>query len=198
MKKLCTFFNIIIISLTQAQSIEEINNLREKVLKNLSSYESLQYFNEVVSNEDAMKYDTAYFYCDNKGELIYINWKTRSHAFNIVGDGIDITELFFLDGQVVFRRNWGYSFENPQWHLEPNLDETKVHVYESTRRYFDKNGEALMDYEGRKTQGKHKDRFTLLDSIPLEEVRRLIWTDRCDDCIEEDYISVFKRLIEEK
>ena len=198
MKKLLTLFSIIILSQSKAQTIEEINNLREDVLKNLNRYESLQYYNEVISNDDAMRYDTACFYYDKKGDLVYVNWRQRSHTFHIAGDGVEITELFFMKNNVVFQRDFFYQFLNPQWHLESNLGETKVRVIESTRRYFKENGEALMDYEGRKAEGLYKNRFTLLDSIPLEEVRRLIWTDRCDDCIEEDYIRVFERLIEEK
>ena len=198
MKKLLTLMGIIILSQAKAQTIESIDSLRKYILKNLDQYESLQYSNEVISNEDAMRYDTACFYYDQKGDLVYINWRQRSHTFHIAGDGVEITELFFMNNSVVFRRNFFYQFLNPQWHLEPDLEDTKVRVIESIRRYYSMDGSALMDYEGREAEGKYKDRFTLLNNIPLEEVRRLIWTDRCDECIEEDYLSVYRKLLAEK
>ena len=33
--------------------------------------------------------------------------------------------------------------------------------------------------KGREAEGKYENRFTLIDNIPLKEIRRLIWTDRC-------------------
>ncbi len=198
MKKLLTLISIIFLLQAKAQTIESIDSLREHVLKNLDQYESLQYFNKVISNEDAVGYDTACFYYDKKGELVYINWQERSHTFHISGDAIDIIELLFFDGKVVFYRNWGYSFKNPQWDKESNLSNTNISISESVRRYFSHDGTALMDYQSRETEGKYKDRFTLLDHVQLKEEEPLIWSDRCDDCIEEDYLSVFERLIEEK
>ena len=115
-----------------------------------------------------------------------------------MGDVINYSELVLMDNQVVFYRRWGYSFENSQWHLEPDINETKVSISESIRRYYAIDDSALMDYDSRETEGKYKDRFTLLESIPLTQVRRLIWTDRCDECIERDYLSVYRKLLQEK
>ena len=198
MKKLCTLVGILSLIQINAQTVEDIDNLRNQILENLEHYESLQYSNKVISNEDAMSYDTACFYYDKKGELVYINWRKRSHTFHIAGDGISIIELFFLNGRAVFQSDFFYQFLNPQWHLEPDLSETKVRVIESLREYYQEDGSALVEYLGREAEGTYKDRFTVLDSIPLEEKLQRRWSDRCDDCIEEDYIRVFERLIEEK
>lgn len=178
------------------QTIQEIDKLRNNILQNLEKYECLEYFNQVIYNDDAMGYDTAHFYQDSNENIIYMKWQTRAHSFHITGDSYDITELFFMNNKVVFNRSYGYYFENPQWHLEPEINETKISMSESIRRYYKEDGTAIMDYERRETKGKYKDRFNLLDSIPLIEVRRLIWTDRCDACIEKDYLSIYRKLHE--
>lgn len=97
MKKLLTLISIIVLLQAKAQTIESVDSLRDHILRNLDQYESLQYFNKVISNDDAMRYDTACFYYDQKGDLVYTNWRQRSHTFHIAGDGVEITELFFYE-----------------------------------------------------------------------------------------------------
>jgi len=184
--------------LLEAQTIEEIDQLRTETLQKLDQYECIEYIAKKILNEDAVQYDTARFYINSDNKLIHMKWKSRSHAFHIVGDGIGFTELFFIDDQAVFKRNYGYSFKNGQWHLEPNLDETKVSVTESLREYYRLDGSALMDYIGRSAEGIYKNRFTLLDTIPLEAKLERRWSDRCDECIEEDYLSIYRELLKEK
>jgi hypothetical protein len=198
MKKLLTLIGFIILSQAKAQTIESVDSLRKHILENLNQYECLEFTTDGILNEDAHRYDTARFYRNTEGNLVYINWLRRGHYYHIMGDVINYSELVLMNNQVVFYRNWGYSFVNPQWHLEDYPNETKVQVAESIRRYYSTDGTALMDYEGREAEGTYKDRFTLLNNIPLEEVRRLIWTDRCDKCIEEDYLSVYRKLLAEK
>ena len=183
---------------SNAQTVDKIDSLKSSVIENLDQYDYIEYFNKSIANEDAVGYDTAYFYHDTNGELAYIHWRERSHTFHIMGDHIGITELFFMNGKPVFRKKFGYSFVNPQWHLEPDLNETDISVVESIREYYKVDGTALVNYDGRKIEGKYQDRFTLLDSIPLVETRRLIWSDRCDECIERDYLSIYRKLLEEK
>jgi hypothetical protein len=197
-KYILTLFTIIISMVVRAQTVEEIDQLRTKILQNLDRYKCLEFIDDKILTEDSHQYDTAEFYQNENGALVYVKWVSNYHYFHITGDNYGIAELFFIDNQAVFRRNYGYSFENPQWHREPEVDETKVSVFESIRRYYKNDGSALMDYESRKSEGKYKDRFTMLDSIPLKEVRRLIWTNRCDECIEEDYLSIYRKLLGEK
>lgn len=199
MKKLLIFIALLFFVLNQvnAQTIEEIDSLRKHVLENLDQFESLQYSKKEISNSDAVRFDTMCFYSD-KENLVYIKKKETSHTFHITGDAIDITELYFLDGEVVFRRNFSYQFVNPQWDKEPELDKTEVRVFESIHRYYSLDGSAIMDYESREAEGKYEDRFKLLENIPLKEIRRLIWTDRCDECIEEDYLSIYRKLLKEE
>ena len=198
MKKLLIILGMTINIVSNAQTTDSIDSLRNSIIENLDQYNHIEYSNKSISNEDAVGYDTAYFYYDINGRLVYINWQERSHTFHIMGDHIDITELFFMNGSVVFEKDFGYSFVNPQWHLEPDLDETDISVVESTREYYKVDGTALVNYESRKTKGKYKDRFTLLDSIPLTETRRLIWSDRCDECIEKEYLSIYRKLLEKE
>jgi len=198
MRQILSIVGLISCLIVDAQTIEDIDQLRADILQKLDQYECLEYVDDKTLNEDAHQYDTARFYRNVKGDLVYIRWYTRSHAYHIVGDAIDITELFFLDRQAVFYRNWGYSFKNSQWHKEPDINETKISISESIRRYFDKDGSTIMEYVGREAEGKYEDRFNLLDSIPLEEEERLIWTDRCDECIEEEYLSIYRELLKEK
>jgi hypothetical protein len=73
------------------------------------------------------------FYRNTEGNLVYINWLRRGHYYHIMGDVINYSELVLMNNQVVFYRNWGYSFVNPQWHLEDYPNETKVQVAESIR-----------------------------------------------------------------
>jgi len=198
MRHILSALGLITALVATTQTIEEIDKLKVDILENLDQYERLDYENNKILNENAHQYDSANFYQDSNGDLVYMRWQSRGHTFHISGDDIDIIEFVFIDGKAVFRKDFGYYFKNPQWHLEPDINETEVFVAESIRRYFNKDGSAIMDYESRTTEGKYKDRFTLLDSIPLEEVRRLIWTDRCDECIEEDYLSIYRKLLEEK
>lgn len=198
MKKLLTFFVVVLSLQSQAQTESFIDSLHVSVLRNLSSYEVLFYTNETISNEDAMRYDTARFYHKKSGELIYINWRERSHTFHISGDGVSIRELLFLNGPVVFQRDFFYQYLNPQWHLEDNIDNTDVRVVESLREYYKSDGSALIEYEGREAEGEYKDRFTLLDSIPLVPKLQRRWSKRCDECIERDYLSVYRELVENK
>lgn len=183
---------------TRAQTVEEIDQLRANVLQSLEQYERLDYFGEETLNEDAVQYDTVYFYRNRDGEMLYMKWLSRRHYFHITGDIIDITEMFFLDGKAVFRKRFGYSFENPQWHREEDINNTKVAVAETNRNYYKLDGSALADYEGREAQGIYERRFSLLDSLPLVERERLIWSERCDACIENDYLTVYKGLLEQK
>ncbi|MGL1886336.1 MAG: hypothetical protein OCD76_07455 [Reichenbachiella sp.] len=197
MRQILTILILVTSIVVRAQTVEEIDQLRTEVIKNIDRYKCLEYIDDKILTEDSHQYDTAEFYQNEEGVLVYIKWVSNFHYFHITGDDYGITELFFIDNHVVFRRNYGYSFENPQWHRESNLDETKVLVSESIRRYYKKNGAALMDYESRKVEGKYKDRFTMLDRVTLEEVRRLIWTDRCDACIERDYMIIYQDLLRE-
>ena len=61
---------IVVLLQAKAQTIEGIDSLRGNILKNLDQYQSTQYSNKVILNEDAVGYDTACFYYDKKGELI--------------------------------------------------------------------------------------------------------------------------------
>ena len=198
MKSLLTLFGFVLSLGAEGQTIESIDNLRESILQNLDEFESVQYYNETIDNEDAVSYDTASFYYSQEGYLVYINWKKTSHTFHISGDGISITELFFDDGSAVFKRRFFYQFINPQWHLEPSLDETEVNVVESLREYYKSDGAPLMEYKSRNANGIYRDRFNLLDSIPMEEKLQRRWSSRCDECIEEDYLVVYRTLIAEK
>lgn len=188
-------FIIVGVSTVNAQTVKEIDSLRNSVLENLDRYTCVQYFDKEISNEDAVGYDTAYFYHDGKGNLVYMKWRERSHTFHISGDAIDITELLFSNGKVVFERSLGYQFLNPQWHKEEDINGVKISVVESKRNYYKEDGTALMDYRSRKTEGKYKDRFHLLDEVPLEETRRLIWSNRNDSWTEENYLSVYRELL---
>lgn len=199
MKNLLLYISILFIALNQVkgQTIEEIDSLRKYILENIEQFESLEYSNKEIFNSDAVGFDTLCFYSDREN-LVYIKKKETSHTFHLTGDTVDITELYFLDGQVVFRRGFGYQFVNSQWDKEPELNKTEVRVFESTRSYYSLDGSAIIEYESREAEGKYEDRFKLLENIPLKEVRRLIWTDRCDECIEEEYLSIYQKLLEKK
>ena len=198
MKKLLTLTGLVILTTVNGQTIKSIDSLRDNILMNLQQYECLKHTFQKPMNDDAVRYDTAYFYCNDQGDLIYISWQTRGHYFHITGDVINISELIFQNNKVVLRIKYGYSFDNPQWHQEQDLNEAKIHVSESIREYYHEDGSALMEYKGREAEGVYKDRFTLLSRVPLEEERRLIWSNRCDECIEEEYLSVYRRLLKEK
>lgn len=174
-----------------AQTIETIDSLRKSILKNLEQYECLEYKHKEILNEDAVKYDTAKFYRNSENELVYVKWQSRSHTFHISGDGVDITELIFSNGKVVYKRTFGYHFLNSQWHRENSISETKVSVSESIRNYYREDGTPLVEYESREAEGRFADRFNLLDKIPLKPTRKLLWSNRCDQCIEEDYMKVY-------
>ena len=198
MRKLLITLGMIATIVSNAQTIDKIDSLKSSVIENLDQYDHNIYLNEEILNEDAMRYDTVCFYHNKQDELVYVKWYSRTHTHHIAGDGIDITELFFINDKVVFRNDFGYSFVNPQWHLEPDLDEAKISMTESTREYYREDGSALIDYKSRSAEGKFKDRFTLLDAIPLEEKLQRRWSDRCDECIEKDYLSIYRKLLEEK
>jgi len=184
----------------KSQTKEYIDSLKDAVLKNIENYRYIKYISKKILNEDALQYDTAYFYRD-KEKLTYMKWQTRSYYSHMMGDGIRIIELFFLNEQAVFRRRFSYSFENPHWNLEEDIKETKVSVIESTRHYFKEDGTCIIEYESREAKGRYKDRFTLLDSIPLVGNTGTGWlrigcSDRCESCIE-DYMKIYRSLIEE-
>ena len=181
-----------------AQTIEQVDSVRNYTLANLDQYDCIEYFNERILNDDAMGYDTVKFYHKKNGELVYMNWRTRTHTFHIMGDDIGIFELFFIDGKAVYRRDFSYSFDNSQWHKEPDQDKVKVTVIESIRQYYKEDGSPLGSFESREAQGEFKDRFTLLDSIPLEKERKLFWPKRCDECLEKDYLKLYRKLLKEK
>ena len=69
-----------------AQTIEQIDSLRNHTLANLDQYDCIEYYNERILNDDAMGYDTVKFYHKKNGDLVYINWLDRSHYFHIQGD----------------------------------------------------------------------------------------------------------------
>lgn len=179
-----------------AQSIEEIDSLRRHILQNKNQLESFRYSKKEILNEDAVSYDTLCFYTF-KNELVYVNRKVTSHTFHLSGDAIDFTEFFLLDEKVVFKRRFGYQFKNPQWHLEPDINKARVIVTESHRAYYNKKGKTIMEYKGREVEGDYKNRFVLLDTIPLKEVNSFIWEDHCEECFEEDYMELFKTLNED-
>ena len=182
----------------KGQTVEEIDQLRTEIFENLDQYKCLEYTNDKTLTEDSHQYDTVEFYLNASGQLVYVNCVSNYHYYHITGDGYAIVELFFIGDKVVFKRNYGYSFKNSQWHLEPDLDDTKVSVIESLREYYRLDGSALVDYKSRRAEGKYADRFTLLDSIPLEAKLERRWSDRCDECIEEEYLSVYRELLKEK
>ncbi len=184
--------------ISKAQTVEEIDRLRIDILQNLDQYQSVEFSNEIISNEDAVRYDTARFYYDEQFKLVYIHWRERSHTFHVSGDGIRIRELFFWKEKVVFRRNLAYRFLNPQWHREPDINETEVSVSESIREYYNLDGTALGDFQSRRAEGKYKNLFALLDSIPLEQKLSRRWSDRCDECIDRDYLTIYRKLLEEQ
>jgi hypothetical protein len=195
MKQILTILVVILSMVAKAQTVEEIDQLRADILDNLDQYECLEFVKKTNSNEDAVKYDTARFYHDKKGDLVYVNWRERSHTFHISGDGIDIIEFFFIDGQAVFKRSYGYYFLNPQWHREPDINETKVFTAESIREYYKLDGSALVEYKSRKIETRYKDRFKDLGVIPLEQKLERRWSDRCGDCIEQDYMVIYRDLL---
>ncbi|MGM0582762.1 MAG: hypothetical protein ACQETL_18955 [Bacteroidota bacterium] len=194
MKKILILIGFFGFIQVNAQTVEQVDSLKKHVLENLDKFESFEYANKEISNEDAIRYDTACFYHNGNGELVYINWRTRSHTFHITGDGISISELFFLNGEVVLHKKFFYQFLNPQWHREQDLGKTDVRVIETLREYYKVEGNALMEYKARESKGIYQDRFTLLDSIPLEQKLQRRWSDRCDDCIEEQYLRIYKKL----
>lgn len=198
MRNIFTIVAIVVCTSTQAQTVTTIDSLHKSILKNLTEYNCLEYADKVIYNDDAVGYDTARFYYDDKLTLVYINWINRTHTFHISGDDIDITELIFLNDQVVLKRSYGYSFQNAQWHLEPALNETLVSVVESIREYYREDGSALMEYMSRSTEGVYRDRFSILDDTPLKEKLQRRWSIRCDECIEEDYLSLYQKLLAEK
>jgi len=184
--------------IANSQTIEEIDRLRTDILQNLDQYKCLEYTTEKILNDDAVQYDTAQFYRNSKGELIFIKWRSRGHSFHIAGDVIKVRELVFKDSKALFKRNHGFSFKNPQWHKEPDLNETDISISESIREYYNLDGMSLGDYKSRRSEGKYKDRYTLLEKIPLEAKLQRRWSDRCDECIERDYLSIYRKLLEEK
>lgn len=198
MKKILTLIGLVALTNVNGQTVDSIDNLRINILSNLRQYECLKYEFEEPINDDAVRYDTAYFYCDNQGDLIYISWQARSHYFHITGDVINISELIFQNNKAVLRINYGYSFDDPQWHREPDLNETKIHIFESTREYYKEDGSALVEYKGREILGTYSDRFSLLNSIPLEQKLERRWSNRCDECIEKEFLNVFRMLLEER
>lgn len=198
MKEILIIIGITTSIIAGAQTKEQIDSLINEITPRLNQYKCIVYSDERVLKEDARVYDTAYYYYNSgDGKLIYVEWKVRTHTFHITGDNIDVTELFLINGKVVFKRDYGYSFLNPQWHLEQSLNETMVSVVESSREYFTENGSPLMEYKSRSVVGKYKDRLMLLNSIPLEEKFRRRWSSRCDECIEAGYLSKYRELIQE-
>jgi hypothetical protein len=181
-----------------SQTKENVDSFIKKTISNLDKYDCKIYQNEKILNDDAVEYDTAYFYREKNGKLIYLIWKNRTHTFHITGDVIEITELFFMNNKAVYKRNYSYSFLNPQWQKEPNINETKISVVESVREYYKEDGSALVEYESRNAEGKYKERSSLLDTIPLKEKLQRRWSDRCDNCIEEEYLRTYRKLIDEK
>lgn len=185
-------------SLTNAQTIKQIDSLRNYTRENLDQYDCIEYSNERILNDDAMAHYTVEFYHDKKGMLVYMNWKTRTHTFHIMGDDIGMIELLLIDGKVVYRVDFGYSYDNPQWHKEVNQLKVKVTAIEAIREYYQEDGLSLGEFKSREAQGEFKDRFTLLDSIPLELKLKRRWSDRCDECLEKDYLNLFRRLWKEQ
>jgi hypothetical protein len=181
-----------------SQTKEKLDSLIKNTIGNLDKYDCKIYRNEKILNDDAVAYDTAYFYRDKKGMLTYLVWKKRTHTFHITGDVIDITELFFINKKAVYKRSYAYSFLNPQWHKEPDINDTRISMVESVREYYKEDGTALMEYESRNAEGKYSDRFSLLDTMPLKEKLQRRWSSRCDDCIEEEYLSVYRNLVNER
>lgn len=181
-----------------SQTKENVDSLIKKTIRNLDQYDCRIYLNEKILNDDAEAYDTAYFYREKNGKLIYLIWKIRTHTFHITGDVIGMTELFFINNKAVYKRSYSYSFLNPQWHKEPDINETKISVVESIREYYKEDGSALVEYESRNTEGKYKERSSLLDTISLKERPQRRWSGRCDDCIEEEYLRTYRKLIDEK
>lgn len=188
---------LLAISISYSQTKEDIDSLKQVTIRNLDHYDCKVYVDKKILNDDATEYDTAYFYRDKNGKLLYLIWKARFHTFHITGDGVDITELFFINDKAVYKRSYGYSFLNPQWHKESNINETKISLVESVHAYYKEDGSALVEYKSRNTEGTYKERFSLLDTIPLEEKLQRRWSSRCDDCIEEEYLDIYYKLIDE-
>ena len=181
-----------------AQTIEQVDSVRNYTLANLDKYDCIEYFNERTLNDDAMGYDTVKFYHKKNGDLVYMNWWNRSHYFHIQGDKIEIVELLQINGKAVFLRDYTISINNSQWHKEPDQGKVKIHLYDHSWKYFQEDGSPLGSFESKEAQGEFKDRFTLLDSIPLEKERKLFWPKRCDECLEKDYLKLYRKLLKEK
>lgn len=196
MKKIIIIFLFSTFHMIKAQTVDEIDKLRFNVLDSLDRYDCFSYLNDSTLNENSHQYDTAYFYTNENHELVYLKRELTKHYYHMQGDIKIIEELYFIDNQIVFLKEYSFSFENPQWHREPDINETIVEVSETSREYYKIDGEPLLKYKPRRTEGKYKNRFTVLDSIPLEN-RFVFWSDRCDSCYEE-YIEIFNDLISSK
>ena len=195
---LIIILSVLAFHVTNAQTIEQVDSLGSYTLANLDQYDCIEYYNQKDLGEDAVGYDTVKFYHKKNGDLVYMNWRDRSHYFHIQGDRVRISELFLIKNTTVLRRISKYSFDNSQWHKEPDQDRVKVTVIESIRQYYKQDGSPLGSFESRKAQGEFKDRFTLLNSIPLEKERKLFWPKRCDECLEKDYLKLYRKLLKEK
>lgn len=190
---ICLFF-CIQFGFLKGQSIERIDSLRNHTLSNLDQYECIEYFNERILNDDAVGYDSVNFYHKKNGQLVYMNWRDRSHYYDIQGDGIRISEIFLLNDSTVFRKVTSFIYENAKWHEESDQNKVLVRTNEHIREYYKENGSALGEFKGRKAQGQFKNRWTLLDSIPLELKIKRRWSDRCNECLSKDYLNLYQKL----
>ena len=85
MKKLLIIIGFFTLIRGNAQTIEGIDSLRERILTNLDQYKRVEFSNKTILNEDALRYDSARFYLNEEGDLIYVNWLTRGTLFSYNG-----------------------------------------------------------------------------------------------------------------
>jgi hypothetical protein len=191
--------NLMILSLTGilAQSIGEIDDYRNDVLNNLEKYRCFTYYNDSILTENSHIYDTAYFYINKDEELIYLEWRSTYHYFHLSGDAISVSDFFVKNNELVFKREYGYIFEDPQWTYKTDKSKAVIEISESSREYYKFDGSPLAEYKRRQISGAFQNRESLLNSIPLELKLERRWSKRCDSCLEK-YFNILNNLISSK